>query len=268
MYHCPLPSAHNYSAARHIQCSAVHSAQHQVVRHHTESTDGAARHAGCSGLLRPCVTAHRRRRSNAGQVRVCTGPAMQQHINTQRAHNTHSPARLPLPLGRHPGHCLRVTAPSAQHNTTQHNTTQHNTTQHNTTQHNRTQHNTTQHNTTQHNTTQHNTTQHNSVFSSNFTATRHATPSHAMLIDTLHCTLAAQGSLGSDPDPDPPLNLLGRVGDRWALLERRGEGGRGSRGEPLPPAERQHIRKKLQKCTKLTRSACTFVIMSEDRQCT
>ena len=25
------------------------------------------------------------------------------HTYTQRAHNTHSPARLPLPLGRHPG---------------------------------------------------------------------------------------------------------------------------------------------------------------------
>ena len=139
-----------------MQCSA----QHQAVRHHTESTDGAARHARCSG---PCVTAHRRRQSNAGQVRVCTGPAMQQHTSTQRAHNTHSPTRLPVPVGRHPGLCLLVTAPSAHHNTTQHNTTQHNTTQHNTTQHNTTQHNTTQHNTTQENTTQHNTTRHNTT---------------------------------------------------------------------------------------------------------
>ena len=118
-----------------MQCRA----QHQAVRHHTESTDGAARHAGCSGPMIPCETAHRRRQGSVGQVRECTGPAMQQHTYTQRAHNTHSPARLPVPVGRHPGLCPLVTAPSAQHNTTQHNTTQHNTTQHNTTQHNTTQ---------------------------------------------------------------------------------------------------------------------------------
>ena len=133
-----------------MQCSA----QHQAVRHHTISTDGAARHAGCSGPTRPCVTARRRRQGSVGQVRECTGPAMPQHTYTQRAHNTHSPARLPVPVGRHPGLCHLVIAPSAQHNTTQHNTTKHNRTQHNATQHNTTQHNTTQHNTTQRNTAQ------------------------------------------------------------------------------------------------------------------
>ena len=71
------------------------------------------------------------------------------------------PSRLPIPVGRHPGLCLLVRAPSAHHNAPQHTTSQQNTTQHNTTQHNTTQHNTTQHNTTQHNTTQHNTTQQN-----------------------------------------------------------------------------------------------------------
>ena len=149
-----------------MQCGA----QHQAERHHTESTDGAARHAGCSGPIRPCETAHRRRQGSVGHVRECTGPAMQQHTYTQRAHNTHSPARLPLPVGRHPGLCPLVTAPSAQHNTTQRNTPQHNTTQHNTTQHDTTQHNTTRHKTTQHNTTQGNTTQHNT--------TRHNTRQH------------------------------------------------------------------------------------------
>ena len=111
----PLPTA----LCPQLQCSRAHtvqcSAQHQAVRHHTESTNGAARHARCSGPMRPCVTAHRRRQSNAGQVRVCTGPAMQQHTSTQRAHNTHSPTRLPVPVGRHPGLCLLVTAPSAHH---------------------------------------------------------------------------------------------------------------------------------------------------------
>ena len=82
-----------------MQCSA----QHQAVRHHTISTDGAARHAGCSGPTRPCVTARRRRQGSVGQVRECTGPAMPQHTYAQRAHNTHSPARLPVPVGRHPG---------------------------------------------------------------------------------------------------------------------------------------------------------------------
>ena len=172
-FHCPQPQAAwqcvtlPTALCPQQQCSRAHtvqcSAQHQAVRRHTESTDGAARHARCSGPMRPCETAHRRRQGSVGQVRECTGPAMQQHTYTQRAHNTHSPARLPVPVGRHPGHCLLVTAPSAQRNTTQHNTTQHNTTQHNTTQHNTTQHNTTQHNTTQHNTTQHNTTQHNTT---------------------------------------------------------------------------------------------------------
>ena len=106
------------SRAHRVQCSA----QHQAVRHPTESTDGAARHAGCSGPMRPSATARRRRQGSVGQVRECTGPAMQQHTYTQRAHNTHSPARLPVPVGRHPGLCHLVTAPSAQHNTTQHNT--------------------------------------------------------------------------------------------------------------------------------------------------
>ena len=137
---------------------------------------------------------------------------MQQHTYAQRAHNTHSPARLPVPVGRHPGllpfgnsafgttqhnttqrnatqrnatqrnatqrNATQRNATqrnTAQHNTTQHNTTQHNTTQHNTTQHNTTQHNTTQHNTTQHNTTQHNTTQHNTT---QHNTTQHNTTQH------------------------------------------------------------------------------------------
>ena len=176
-YHSPLPSgnaavrstisiAHSPQAAWQCvtlptapcpqqQCSKAHTvqcgAEHQAVRHHTEGTGGAARHAGCSGQIRPCVTARRRRQGSVGQVRECTGPAMPQHTYTQRAHNTHSPARLPVPVGRHPDLCLLVTAPSAQYTTAQHNTAQHNTTQLNTT----TQHSTAQHSTAQHNTTQH-----------------------------------------------------------------------------------------------------------------
>ena len=112
-------------------------------------------------------TCKRRERECSGNFRADSGrllgdihvsppplfPPLTTHLHTVRALDT-QPSRLHVPVGRHPGHCLLVTAPSAQHNTTQHNTTQHNTTQHNTTQHNTTQHNTTQHNTTQHNTTQ------------------------------------------------------------------------------------------------------------------
>ena len=52
-----------------------------------------------------------------------------------------------------------------------------------------------------------------------------------------------------------------------ALLERRGEGGRGSRGGglPPPPAGLNHIDQELQKCTTLTHSVYTFVIMFEHR---
>ena len=138
------------------QCSRAHTvqcgAEHQAVRHHTEGTGGAARHAGCSGQMRPCVTARRRRQGSVGQVRECTGPAMPQHTYTQRAHNTHSPARLPVPVGRHPGLCLLVTAPSAHH-TTPHHTTPHHTTPHHTTPHHTTQHTT--HDTQHHTTTTH-----------------------------------------------------------------------------------------------------------------
>ena len=84
-------------------------------------------------------------------------PPITTHLHTTRPLDTR-PSRLPVSVGRHPGHCLLVSAPSAQHNKAQHNATQHNTTQHNTTQHNTTQHNTTHHTTTQHNTTQHSTT--------------------------------------------------------------------------------------------------------------
>ena len=68
----------------------------------------------------------------------CTrAPAVATHSHTARAQHT-QPSRLPVPVGRHPGHCLLVTAPSAQHNTTQHNTRQHGTTQQDMTRHNTT----------------------------------------------------------------------------------------------------------------------------------
>ena len=137
------------------QCSRAHTvqcgAEHQAVRHHTEGTGGAARHAGCSGQMRPCVTARRRRQGSVGQVRECTGPAMPQHTYTQRAHNTHSPARLPVPVGRHPGLLpFGNSAFGTPHHTTPHHTTPHHTTPHHTTPHHTTPHHTTPHHTTPH----------------------------------------------------------------------------------------------------------------------
>ena len=136
-----------------MQCSA----QHQAVRHHTISTDGAARQAGCSGPTRPCVTARRRRQGSVGQVRECTGPAMPQHTYTQRAHNTHSPARLPVPVGRHPGLCHLVIAPSAHHTTPHHTASCHSTAQHSTAEHSTAEHSTAEQSTAQQSTAQQST---------------------------------------------------------------------------------------------------------------
>ena len=96
-----------------MQCSA----QHQAVRHHTKSTDGAARYAGCSGPMRPCVTARRRRQGSVGQVREYTGPAMPETL-THSTHTTHTAQPVYLyPWVDIPAFCLLVTAPSAQHTT-------------------------------------------------------------------------------------------------------------------------------------------------------
>ena len=118
-------------------------------------------------------------RAGVGQVRECTGPAMQQHTYTQRAHNTHSPARLPLPLGRHPG--LLPFGNSAfgtlQHSTAQHSAAQHSTAQRSAAQHSTAQRSPAQHSTAQHNTAQHSTAQHGTA--------RHGTAPHRA---AQHCT--------------------------------------------------------------------------------
>ena len=150
--HCPLPSAHSNLCPQQ-QCSRAHtvrcSAQQRAVQHHIESTVGAERHAGCSGPMRPCVTVRRRQQGSVGNVRECTGPAMQQH--TARAQHTHSPARLPLPLSRHPG--LLPFGNSAcvtpQHDKTQHTTPNCATAHNGPTKQNATKQTTTQHITTQ-----------------------------------------------------------------------------------------------------------------------
>ena len=200
-YHSPLPSgnaavrrtistAHSPQAACQCvtlptalcpqqQCSRAHtvqcSAEHQAVRHHTEGTGGAARHAGCSGQMRPCVTARRRRQGSVGQVRECTGPAMPQHTYTQRAHNTHSPARLPVPVGRHPGLCLLVTAPSAHHNTTQHSTTQHSTAKQSKAHHSRERYGTARHSSAQYRTVHNGTARQGMAGTTSYGTGRHGT---------------------------------------------------------------------------------------------
>ena len=66
------------------------------------------------------------RGSAAGASGVRTGargvPTRLPPLPARTCTHTHGPARLPVPVGRHPGLCLLVTAPSA-HNTTPHHTT-------------------------------------------------------------------------------------------------------------------------------------------------
>ena len=123
--HCPLPRG---SGAVYCRSCTAYCPQGSEAVHCRSST------THCPLAVRQCIagvalptapgspavhcrtcTPHcsMRRHSSAGQVRQCTGPAMQQHTYTQRAHDTDSPARLPVPVGRHPGHCLLVTAPLA-----------------------------------------------------------------------------------------------------------------------------------------------------------
>ena len=135
--HCPLPPG---SEAVHCRSCTAYCprAVKQCIAGVALPTavDSAAWHVGCSGPMRPCVAAHRRRHGSVGQVRECTGPAMQQHTYTQRAHDTHSPARLPLPVGRHPGLLpFGNRALGKPHHATPHHTTSHHTTPHHSTSH-------------------------------------------------------------------------------------------------------------------------------------
>ena len=67
-------------------------------------------------------------------------PLMTTHLHTALTLHT-QPSCLSVPVGRHSGHCLSVTAPSAHH-TTPHHTTPHHTTPHHTTPHHTTPHHT------------------------------------------------------------------------------------------------------------------------------
>ena len=79
--------------------------------------------------------------------------AQEPHTYTQRAHNTHSPARLPLPLGRHPGLLpFGNSAFGTPHHTRPHRTAPHRTAPHRTAPHRTAPHHTTPHHTTPHHT--------------------------------------------------------------------------------------------------------------------
>ena len=67
---------------------------------------------------------------------------------------------------------------------------------------------------------------------------------------------------------DPSRHLLGLRLKRMVGGGRGGRclsGGGGGVQPPPSPAKMNHIHQELQKCTPLTHSAYTFVIMSEDR---
>ena len=61
-----------------MQCSA----QHQAVRHHTKSTDGAARHAGCSRIW----YAHAKARATLLKARLGPGSTMAWALQELRLH--------------------------------------------------------------------------------------------------------------------------------------------------------------------------------------
>ena len=166
----------------HMECSGPHTLGTEFIRHVIEESirvwyahakaramllkarlGQAARWRGCCTSY--ACTSRRREREYSGNfwhdsrrpesdAQVSPTPLfppLTTHSHTARALHT-QPSRLHVPVGRHPGHCLLVTAPSAHH-TTLHHTTPHHTTPHHTTPHHTTPHHTTPHHTTPHHTT-------------------------------------------------------------------------------------------------------------------
>ena len=56
---------------------------------------------------------HRRRQSSTGLVQTVQWSRLYNNTLAPGAHLDTQPSRLPIPVGRHPGHCLLVRAPSA-----------------------------------------------------------------------------------------------------------------------------------------------------------
>ena len=101
-------------------------------------------------------------------------------------------------MGRHPGLCLLVTAPSAHH-TTPHHTTPHHTTPHHTTPHHTTPHHTTPHHTTPHHTTPHHTTPYHTI-------PYHTIPYHTIPLPYHYHTIPLPYHTIPPPPPDGTLS--------------------------------------------------------------
>ena len=104
---CSTAHTEQCSTAHTVHCNtrravqhSIHSAVHSTAQHNTaQSAHSAVQHRGPAAAPRPPLF-----------------PPKTTHLHTARALHT-QPSRLPVPVGRHPGHCLLVTAPSAHHTT-------------------------------------------------------------------------------------------------------------------------------------------------------
>ena len=83
------------------------------------------------GVQRELLEYARSPEANSPGLPDSPSPCRGLHTYARRAHNTHSPARLPLPVGRHPGLLpFGNSAFGTPHHTTPHHTTPHHTTPH------------------------------------------------------------------------------------------------------------------------------------------
>ena len=100
------------------QCSTAHtvqrSAQHQAPSSAAQHTKVLTVQRSIHGAVSHCAQA------SAEQHRLGATVHWSRLYNNTLAHSAHldtQPSRLPVPVGRHPGHCILVTAPSAHHTT-------------------------------------------------------------------------------------------------------------------------------------------------------
>ena len=154
-------------------------------------------------------------------------PPITTHLHTARALHT-QPSRLPVPVGRYPGHCILVTAPSAHHIASHHIVSHHITAQH-IASHRITSHHivsyriashriasrhSTQHSTAQHSTAQHITSHH---ITSHHITSHHITSHH---ITSHHIT---SNPHSAPPSLPPSLWFSGRRSTK-SLSEGEGSG--------------------------------------------
>ena len=139
-----------YMQWAHMECCGPHTPGTEFMRHIIEesirvwyahakarATLPKARPARTARWREPCrscaCTSRRRERECSGNFWADSShlvgdlqvsptplfPPISTHLHTARALYT-QPSRLPVPVGRHPGHCLLVTAPSAHYTTPHH----------------------------------------------------------------------------------------------------------------------------------------------------